>query len=222
MTLWGEINHIQFLLTNGGFAKLNDHIKENVWFDIFYGINTSSWLRKIDFKEKPKNFEYGVRYRASATSEICESLKTACKVLNAADCGYYDLGCGKGKTNFIAADRYPFLENVGIDYYLPLLEIAKLNLKKRHNDDVKLMLADMSEFKDFQKQSVIFLYNPAGEKIIDSVRQNLEQICDKAIVIYNKPVHENVFDDWVTISRKNSVDLDHCTSIFGWNIDISP
>lgn len=218
MNLWFEIKHLHFLLTNGGIAKLTDHFKENVWFDLMHGLNTSAWLKKTDFKEQPKNFEFGVRYRASATSEICESLKTATKILNAADCGYYDLGCGKGKTIFIAVDRYPFQEYVGIDYYAPFLDIAKGNLKKQHNDNVKLLLQDMSEFKDYHKESIIFLYNPAGETIIDAVRSNIENACDKAIVIYNKPVHEDLLKDWNVLSRKTASDPDHCTTIFGWNI----
>ncbi|MGH1455956.1 MAG: methyltransferase domain-containing protein [Alphaproteobacteria bacterium] len=218
MNIWGEIKHLHFLLNNGGFAKVSDHVRENVWFDITNGTNTSSWLKKTDFKDKPKNFEHGVRYRASATSEICAALKTACKEINAADCGYYDLGCGKGKTNFIAADRYPFIENIGIDYYQPLLDVAQSNIKKSKSNGVIFLNQDMSEFNSYQKNSIIYLYNPAGEKIIDTVRQNIESACDRAIVIYNKPEHEGVFNDWRVITRKTHRDRDHCTTIFGWNV----
>ncbi len=113
---------------------------------------------------------------------------------------------------------YPFQEFVGIDYYSPFLEIAECNLKKCHNEDVKLLLADMSEFKDYMKNSVVFLYNPAGGKIIDDVRQNIENSCEKAVVIYNKPEHEDVFESWRVISRKTHRDRDHCTTVFGWNV----
>lgn len=217
MSVWGEIEHLRFLLKHGGFAKLIDHIRENIYFDIMRGTNTSSWLRKIDFKEQPQNFEHGVRYRASATNEIYAALKSACTLLSPAECGYYDLGCGKGKTNIIAADRYPFIENIGIDYYTPLINIAKANIKKCKMNDIRFLNQDMTEFTNFQKQSIIYLYNPAGEKVIDTVRQNIENACNKAIVIYNKPEHEDIFKDWNVIFRKTHRDPDHRTTVFGWN-----
>ena len=206
--------HVRFLVDQGGVPKLLDHVHQNVLFDVKHGTSTSPWLRKAEFEQKPENFEYGVRYRACATRTINNSLDVISKLIDTTRAGYYDLGCGKGKTLCMVGLRDDFAHIVGLDYYAPFLEDAQENLDICRLDNVDLHEGDMTGFVDYMDTSVIFMYNPAEAPVINKVRENLEKHCKKAIVIYNKPLHENVFDDWHALYQAKSRDPDHTTSIF--------
>ncbi len=219
MFLYKKIKHLMFLYKQGGLNKIIDHIKENVIFDIMHSTNTSAWLPKTDFKTKPNNFQHGIRYRATATSEIRESLKKIKKLIDISKADYYDLGCGKGKTLCIAAIECDFNKVIGIDYYEPLLKTARKNIKKCKLKNTQIYLKDMTNFTDFSPISVIFLYNPATDIIINRIKDNIENNTEKAVLIYNKPIHENIFKDWKLISKKTSSDPDHDTSIYTYGID---
>lgn len=211
-------DHRAFLLEQGGDEKVQDHLKENVAFDEQHGTNTADWLPKNKFANHPDNFDKGVRYRAAATSEILTAFDKIKSLIDTSEAGYYDMGCGKGKTLLIAGMTQNFNEVVGIDYYQPFLDIADQNIETCHLDDIKLHFNDMTKFKDFKDTSVVFMYNPADADIIDKVRQNLEESTSKAIVIYNKPLHAEVFKDWRTLDHKVSNDLDHETIILGFGL----
>lgn len=211
-------DHKEFLLDQGGKEKVQDHLKENVAFDEQHGTNTADWLPKDKFAHHPDNFDKGVRYRAAATSEVLTALEKVKGLIDTTDAGYYDMGCGKGKTLLIAGMTQNFNEVVGVDYYQPFLDIADKNIEKCHLEDINLHFNDMTKFKDFKDTSVVFMYNPADTEIIDKVRQNIEECSSKAIVIYNKPLHSDVFKDWCILDHKVSNDPDHETVILGFGL----
>ncbi|MGH1403004.1 MAG: class I SAM-dependent methyltransferase [Alphaproteobacteria bacterium] len=218
MKIKREIQHIGFLYNQGGIAKLLNHVRENILFDIKHATNTSAWLEKDGFEAHPDNFEHGVRYRAAATSEIEYGLRIASNHIDIEHAGFYDLGCGKGKVLCIAGLKYGFASISGIDYYQPFLDQARQNLIACNLDHIPLHYQDMSQFKDYSKTSVIFLYNPAGNSVLEGVRRNIEETTDKAIVIYNKPVHTDIFKGWNTLSKRNAPDPDHTTHIYGFGV----
>ena len=220
--LKNHLDHFSFLYTEGGVSKLFDHIKENMMFDMLHGTNTASWLQKHEFQDSPDNFEHGVRYRAAATTEISNALDIVSELIDTSDAGYYDFGCGKGKTLCMVGLRADFNEIVGIDYYQPFLEQADFNLKTCGLGNIELHFNDMTKFTDFKDTAVVFMYNPADETVINQVRQNLEENTNKALVIYNKPLHSEVFKDWDLVSKKDSSDPDHCTHIYSHesNLDV--
>lgn len=210
--------HKDFLLDKGGEDKVDDYYRENVAFDIEHGTDTADWLPKDEFKQHPANFSHGVLYRASPTSELIRAFGVIADKIDTSSAGFYDMGCGKGKTLLLAGMSQKFNEVVGVDYYQPFLNTAKSNLDICGVDDVKLHYADMSQYKDFKDTSVVFMYNPADAEIIDKVRQNLEECATKAIVIYNKPLHAELFKDWSILDHKGSDDPDHETVILGFGL----
>ena len=211
-----RISHVDFLFRQGGALKLFNHFRDNMLFDITKGTNTSSWLEKDEFKVRPENFEHGVRYRACASSAVRDALDVVSGMVDIGgdEYSYYDLGCGKGKTLIIADEEYDFKKVTGIDYYQPFIDQAQKNIMKRGLAGVDLLYKDMARFEGFAETSIVFLYNPAEEPVIDQVRKNLEANTKKAIVVYNKPVHSNIFDGWKLISRKTDADPDYNTDIY--------
>ncbi len=207
-------SHARFLLQQGGARKLLRHVNENILFDMKHKINTSSWLDTPDFEEKPENLEHGVKYRASATSEVLRALNFVKSKIDTSEYGFYDMGCGKGKVLCITGSKYTFKERVGIDYYMPFINTAKENLARCNVKGTKTHYMDMTKFTEFQKKAVIYMYNPADDYILSKVIENIEHFVDHAIIIYNKPIHANLLQHWETLSIKTDADPDHCTSIF--------
>ncbi|MCB1783897.1 MAG: class I SAM-dependent methyltransferase [Alphaproteobacteria bacterium] len=211
-----EIEHIGFLFQQGGIRKLYEYVSENIAFDLKNGIETSMWLEKGDFTSHPPMFDHGVRYRASLTSEVLQAFQKIAGLMPQAS--FFDMGCGKGKVLCLAAKTGLFSHITGIDYYPVFLKTAEQNLKNLKQTGVSLVEADMTKFDDFAPDSIIYMYNPADLVVIDKVRENLEKTCRRAIVIYNKPLHAEVFKDWRVIDYKTSPDLDRNTTIFGFNV----
>lgn len=216
MKLYKALNHILFLAKDGGIKKIINHLYENIWFDLKNGTNTSTWLEKDDFEFHPENFDHGIRYRASATSEVEQALAKASEFIDIADSGFYDLGCGKGKAICIAAFKSTFDKLVGIEYYAPFLKIAAKNFDRCHVQ-AELEESDMSVFTDYKERSVIYMYNPADAALLRKVKENIEANTQEAVLIYNKPVHAAVFKDWDLVATKISKDPDHNTNIYTYN-----
>lgn len=165
-------------------------------FDLMYGTDTHIWLPKKKYNSKPKNFQHGVLYMCSWTNIIKDATNKVIDLfsLNPNDIAFIDIGCGKGKV--LCVWKKMFLNSkkiIGIDYSLQLLKICKKNLKKISASEVELICADASEISlNFDCNTQLFyLYNPFNEKIlnkfIDSIKKN------NAIIIYNNPVHKNIF-----------------------------
>ena len=210
-----EISHAQFLFHNGGVPKILNHVNENVGFDRARYVTTAPWLEKNMFIERPANFDRGVRYRAAMTSEILRALNFVAKKVDTSKAGFFDMGCGKGKPLCIAAEDYNFARVTGVDYYKAFIERAQKNMEVRKiQDRVELYHMDMTEFTDFTETSVVFLYNPADDYILSHVRDNLEKQTQHTILIYNKPVHADVFKNWTVLSEKTNKDPDYCTTIY--------
>lgn len=218
MTKENEIEHLKFLFDLGGFSKIIDYIDENITFDIKYGTDTSNWLPKNRFNTKPLNIEHGIRYRAAATSKIENALSIVSNTINTNNAGFYDLGCGKGKVLCIAGMQYNYDKLIGIDYYSDFLKIADKNLGICNVKNVHLLLDDMTNYTEFKETSVVFLYNPADDIVLNQVRDNLQKHTKKCVLIYIKPLHENIFKDWKIVSKTISKDLDHCTTILTYGI----
>lgn len=214
MLLSNTLEHLSFLYKEGGLTKVWDTFLQNVAFDLKHGTRTTEWLQKHDFEVKPDNFDHGVRYRAAATNEVSEALEKVSQYIDISQAGYYDLGCGKGKTLCIAGLQHDFNSITGVDYYSPFIKQAQSNLDTLGLKNINLEFNDMTQFTKFEKKAVVFLYNPADEIVLDKVRENLEENTDQALVIYNKPIHEDVFQNWNLLDKKVNDDPDHCTSIF--------
>ena len=213
MMLKQRTQHVRFLINQGGVPRLFSHLQENVLFDLKHGMETSSWLETHKFANPPANIEHGVRYRASYTSEVWRALDIAARYVS--DASLYDLGCGKGKVLTVAAHSQMFKRIVGIEYYKPFVEATRRNVQ--HLDQsVETLLQDASTFDDYDSEAVIYAYNPFDDVILEQAKRKIEARVKKAVFIYCKPVHEDLFSDWTLLDRKISSNEDRSVSIFGY------
>ncbi len=171
---------------------------ENHLFDIINKVDTHKRLTKDNYKEIPKNFEFGIMYMSSFKSVINESIKFIYNLDEDFEkMNLVDLGCGKGKVilvwkNFLTKNR---LTNniIGVEYNNSLLSICKNNIKQKKS--IELLNIDVSDLSNklLSKKNVYYLFNPFNEVIIEEL---LKKINKSSYIIYNNPVHIKVFLDF--------------------------
>lgn len=213
-----------FLMETGGVRRLWDHLKENVFFDLKHGVDTASWLPVEEFPKHIDNLKHGVRYRASYTSEVHRGLSIALKFLKQRgfdykDVHFTDIGCGKGKVLIQVAKNFNFKRIIGLDYNQDFIEKASQNLKKINARRVELVRADATQYFHFGDINLIYIYNPFDAEILDKVIQNVTLSAQKTVLVYNKPLHKNLFEEkykWQHIDTKKGWSPDWTTSIYAY------
>jgi len=86
---------------------------------------------------------------------------------------YVDLGCGKGRSLLVAAQRN-IRKIVGVEYDKDLLAIARSNLARLARIKPTLeLIYGMAQSFDFSEVTCIFLYNPFGAETLTQVLEHI-------------------------------------------------
>jgi SAM-dependent methyltransferase len=163
-------------------------------FDILNGTDTHTWLPKDFYQTKPLNFNHGVLYMCSWTSEIRNSFnELRLRGVRLDEYTFVDIGCGKGKVVLEWArllGKYGYERRVvGIDYSPELIEIARSNCEKLFGHAGDFIIADATnvDYAAFGERLIIYLYNPFDDVMLGRA---LDKITTGDVwVIYNNPVH---------------------------------
>ncbi|MCR5703965.1 MAG: protein-L-isoaspartate O-methyltransferase [Eubacterium sp.] len=127
------------------------------------------------------------------------------------DC-FVDIGCGKGYAMHYFSSL-PFGKIAGIEITEQLVEIARENLKKLHPDDdrFEVIWGDACNYSSYDEYNYIYLYNPLNQEgireIVEQLKQSLERVPRKIMVIYQNPAHwkefckDDLFQSVVFIDR---------------------
>ena len=194
-------------------------------FDLFNGTDTQNWLPKKKYNRNLKNLNHGILYMAAWTEAINWSFNYIHKFLGKdfKKFKFVDIGCGKGKVLITWAkncekNNLP-IKICGIDYYKPLISIAKQNLKKTNlNNKVKLKHQDIINFKFQKKKTIFFLYNPFNLNILSKIIKKLSN--RNYLIIYNNPVHLNYFkkNNFIEIGNYKKFHKSQSVSILSYNV----
>ena len=174
---------------------------ENHLFDIINRTDTHRWLPKENYKEKLNNIDHGVLYMSSWTSILKKSTLIAMQILENVNTCYdvLDVGSGKGKA-LLVWSKLKFPKDTliyGIEYNKDLAKISKENIKKvHHKNEIKVLINDITQVETsiFKETLLIYLYNPFDELIMKEFLIKFRS--KKIILIYNNPVHSNLFEDF--------------------------
>lgn len=159
--------------------------KDDKLFDARYGTDTAGLIPVWSLMIASKNAKYGVQYQATAEDD----LKNAVQLLgiDASRYTFVDLGCGKGRALLIAA-RLGFSKVIGVEFAPALAAIARSNLAKLAIVDSRVIDGDAAQFSAPDGNTVIYMYNPFGQEIMDIVIENLRRhSVGDLYVIYNEP-----------------------------------
>nr|WP_315194007.1 methyltransferase domain-containing protein [uncultured Aquabacterium sp.] len=197
--IFGPIDYWRMLVKRGMRLPINYFLNAHL-FDLIHKTDTHTWLPKEAHIEKPPNFQEGTFYMTSWSSEIRRSFDALLErdLLNE-DYVFMDIGCGKGKVCL----TWQLLDEknnnnkatiIGIDYYEPLIDIARKNHLQVFKTDGNYSVEDATsfDFKKTKKRLVAYLYNPFSESILKKVADNFPS---NTIVIYNNPIHSKTLTE---------------------------
>ncbi len=92
---------------------------------------------------------------------------------------FIDLGSGKGRALFVAAE-YPFRQIIGVEYSSELHEVAMRNVHTYQNPaqkcfDIKVVCADATAFCLPASSTVCFINNPYDELLIAKTAKHIDR-----------------------------------------------
>ncbi len=167
--------------------------------DYRYGINTQGFISK-EFLRTTSSY----RDNASAYQRVWSS--SLMTIINAGrrsgfeNCMFLDIGCGKGKACFYAANTLYFNEVVGFDFDEHLIDSARENLKSyrgRGKGRIKFLLHDAADYKLADVKTFVFMFNPFDSVVLELfLKNNLDVIKRNCIVADAYDIKRNVLIDF--------------------------
>ena len=160
-------------------------------FDEEWGTETEKivWLTK----PSSKNFIHGIRYEACSPEACRWAIESA--GIDYQDFYFVDMGCGKGRP-LVIASQYPFRRLVGVEYSARLCRRASLNLAAVSvpEEKVEIVCRDAVDFCFAEHDSFVYLHNPFGPEILETVLRRLQQLAQirRVIVAYEGPRREQL------------------------------
>jgi SAM-dependent methyltransferase len=196
--------------------------QERSQFDLDHGVNTATPLGRMAFN-KLVSTEKGSAYQASWTSEIRTSFQQVHEHLgdDLVNHSFIDVGCGKGKVNLVwqqELDRRDLsMPNLGIDYYEPLLTIARNNWKQLYpKKKSQFYLGDAASY-DFRRHGeklVLYMFNPFSALVLLQMIRGLKGW--PTVLIYNVPTCDQIVraSKFTAIHSRRGVDQNQQTVIY--------
>jgi SAM-dependent methyltransferase len=140
---------------------------------------------------------------------------------------FTDLGCGKGR-GLAVAHAFPFKSLRGIELSAPLARIARRNAEviARANPagpPIEIVQGDATAPSAPEGDLVYFMYHPFGEA---SIRRLCAALAEQArgqrrvFVVYENPVHGDVFDAERTFHRWFAGTLPYSPEELGVSVDV--
>ena len=211
-----------------------EFFREAHLFDLRFGTDTASELAHEEFDASLEGVDHGVYYGASWTSEVRRQFDDLRRRLgdDFAAHSLIDVGCGKGKVVLVWGQellRAGIRQKVvGIDYYPPLIEVARMNLAKvPHVEGTDFWCGDVRDF-DYEGLGtplIMWAFNPFDAHVFRELANRLESV--PTILVYNNPVHwaELVKDGWRPLWETASPVSDHprtrtailCNAVHPWS-----
>jgi SAM-dependent methyltransferase len=150
------------------------------------------------------------RYEA-VTTEQMSVLMSKLPALDFSQFTFVDLGSGKGRALFIAAE-YPFKRIVGVEYGRELNDLAIRNIKTYHNPaqrcfNIESVCADASAYEFPSGSAICFMNNPFDEVLMQKLMDGLTEALKKAprdfFIVYLYANHPGI------VSRREQWELLH-------------
>lgn len=107
---------------------------------------------------------------------------------------FVDVGAGKGKACFYASSAMSFAKIVGIEFSHSLITTAKCNQARYRATNIDFQLADAAQYLLPAGNTLIFLFNPFDEVILNSfIENNLRHFAEnRSVIAYANDVHRKL------------------------------
>jgi SAM-dependent methyltransferase len=148
------------------------------------------WRLKIS----SENAKFGCKYQASDPAFFLDALASVPAEFR--DLTFIDLGCGKGRA-LVLASEYGFKKVIGVEFSSELAEIARRNLSTA-GVAADVVEADACRYCLPQSDLLVYMYNPFGKPVMESVVRNLvkwgKTATNLAFVAYVNPIYREPFE----------------------------
>jgi SAM-dependent methyltransferase len=134
---------------------------------------------------------------------------------------FIDVGCGKGKVNMIwqqELDKRSLVQrNIGVDYYEPLVTIARNNWKimfPNRPSDFRVGDAVTHDFRRYGDKLIVYLFNPFSTMVLLQFLRNLKGW--PTVLIYNVPACDTIIrgTDFNIINERQGQNQNQTTYIY--------
>lgn len=161
-------------------------------FDTRYGTETGGVEPLWKFQISSPNAHFGAGYQATREQELLDALDFLREDLRSFT--FIDLGCGKGRTLLVAAQR-GFELILGVEFVPELANIAKANIAKRRIANAAIVQADAATYLFPDSDMIVYLYNPFSQEVLRKVIANLLLRRGRRLfIIYKVPQCAVLFD----------------------------
>ena len=118
------------------------------------------------------------------------------------DFTFIDFGCGLGRPLLIAS-KFKFCKLMGIEINDKVHKLAKKNLRKIKN--IQLVCDDVLNIDIPNTNIVIYFYRPFNATAMFQIIQKIKALETKIIIIYNNPINNELFNDFIKLENINSI-----------------
>jgi SAM-dependent methyltransferase len=144
------------------------------YFDILHGTDTGGNYSAADFPSASLSALYATGYLGVPPSALRPAL--AALPIRHEDFTFIDIGCGKGRALFVAAE-YPFRQLVGVEIAGELCEVARSNveLDPAWKERISIVNQDAAACVYPEGPLMLFFYYPFFTPVLRRVLANLER-----------------------------------------------
>jgi SAM-dependent methyltransferase len=144
-------------------------------FDRRYGIDTQGSVSLLDLPFQSPNKNDGIEYQPTSKRTFCKMMSHLPRSLAGFD--FVDIGCGKGRVLFYAAD-WNFDRIVGIDFSPELTEIARRNIaafvRATGDERIDVRYEDATQMVLPAEPCVFFFASPFMDVVLMEVAARIE------------------------------------------------
>jgi cyclopropane fatty-acyl-phospholipid synthase-like methyltransferase len=152
-------------------ARVVTEFFQDQWFDRTRRVRTSGDVSLLSAGIPGGDSEF---YQPARPAHIREALR-ALPISDPSRYIYVDLGSGKGRTLFIAAER-PFQKILGVELSPVLHQQACDNIRtfrRRHPQQISSIFQNALDFRFPDDRLVLYMFNPFGRETMHRVLTNL-------------------------------------------------
>jgi SAM-dependent methyltransferase len=143
-------------------------------FDSLHGTDTGGFVSTAKLQAVSLSALYATGYLGSPPSTL--RLALAALPIQLEEFSFVDLGCGKGRALFVAAEL-PFRHVFGVELVGELARAARANLSVNleWKERISIVNQDATKFAFPDGPLVLYFYNPFHDRILRRVLANLER-----------------------------------------------
>lgn len=194
-------------------------------FDARHGIDTSGFVPVEAIHPDPALNKLIIVYAGSQPSIVRRALAALPEPESRT---FIDLGCGKGRATIVASELH-FKRILGVELSEDLAKTARANMehvrsKSVGGSPIEIVQGNALKYDFPAGKVVIFMYHPFGRELMTELVRTLEaRLNDRfehLFVVYNNPVHGDLFDGSPGFTRWFAEVLPYDESEVGFGPDL--